>query len=143
MSGSSNALRAGFREVLNDPALLLIELAWQWSFGLIGIFVCAVSAFLLFGTVQFDRRSLEAMSAFTPWQTANELASTLVAAGPVLVRVMLLATLVLAFCWILLSSIGRRATLIRPRVGLAVSLRFCFAIQTVRAASALASIVAG
>jgi hypothetical protein len=142
MSESSNPLRTGFQEVLRDPALLLTELAWRWSFGLITIFVSLVSGFILFGTVQLNSRRLEAMSAFTPWQQANELASTLVAVGPLLVRVVIVAAFVLAFCWIVLSSIGRRATLARPGFALPVSFRFCLVIQSLRATCALGSIVA-
>ena len=34
---SRNTLTEGIREVFRDPALLLIEIGWRWTFGVIAV----------------------------------------------------------------------------------------------------------
>jgi hypothetical protein len=137
---SNNALREGFREVLRDPALLLIEVAWRWAFGTICIVVCAVLAIIATKNVSVSR--FASISQMNPWESAQTIASFLVALGAALLRAGLFAAVFLAFCWIVLSALGRRATLIRSGLGKGADLRGCFGIGTVRALLTLGAILA-
>ena len=138
----SNALRQGFRQVLQDPGLLLIEIAWRWTFGAIAVLVLLLSMFVLLGSVFVDPRRLEAASALTPLQMAQTVVATLTALGGALTRASLLAVFVLSICWILMSALGRRATLVRPALFPGATLRTCFAVSAVRAAVTLGAILA-
>ena len=137
---SNNALREGFREVLRDPALLLIEVAWRWAFGIICIVVCAVLAIMATKNVSASR--FASISQMNPWESAQTIASFLASLGAALLRAGLFAAVFLAFCWIILSALGRRATLLRSGLGKGADLRGCFGINTVRALLTLTAIFA-
>ena len=139
---AGNALRDGFREILSDPALLLIEIAWRWSFGLIALLVCAISGFLLLSGVTADPHRFESLVALNPWQLAQVLAASAAAIRFTLLRVSVAAGLILSLCWIVLSSVGRHASLARPALAPGVTLRACFAINAARALVTIASITA-
>jgi hypothetical protein len=139
---ASNALREGFMEVIRDPALLLIEIGWRWTFGAIAILVFTASAFFLLGSINFDPHRLESLTALNPWQLAHTLAGLLASVSVVLFRVAAVAGLLLAVCWTVLSAVGRYATLTRPALAPGASLRACLAISAARALVALAAILA-
>jgi len=139
---AGTALRDGFREVLNDPGLLLIEIAWRWSFGVIAFFVFALSVFLVLGGITGDPHRLEALVALSPWQLAQKLAASVAAIGLKLWRVTATAGLILSLSWIVLSSAGRHATLARHALAPGATLRACFALNAARAAITVASILA-
>jgi hypothetical protein len=138
----SNVLREGFLEVIRDPALLLIEIGWRWTFGAIAILVFTACAFFLLGSVNFDPHRLESLKALSPWQLAQVLSGLLASVSLVLFRVAAVASLLLAVSWTLLNAVGRYATLARPAFTPGASLRACFAISAARALAALAAILA-
>jgi len=139
---ASNVLREGFLEVIRDPALLLIEIGWRWTFGAIAILVFAASAFFLLGSINFDPHRLESLMALNPWQLARTLAGLLASVSAVLFRVAAVASFLLAVCWTILSALGRYVTLTRPALAPGASLRACLAISAARALVALAAILA-
>lgn len=138
----SNALRQGFREVLHDPGLLLIEIGWRLAFGAIAVLVCTLSVFVLLGSVSVDPHRLEAAAALTPLQLAQTVAASMGALGGALLRVLLLAAFVLTSCWIVMSALGRRATLVRPALFPGAGLRTCFVVSAIRALVTLGAILA-
>src|SRR5579859_5784427 len=101
---ATNPLRDGFRDVLNDPALLLIEIAWRCSFGLIAFFVCAAAGLLLLGRVNTDSHRFQGLVALGPWQLAQVLAASAAAIRFTLLRVSVAGGLILSLCWIVLSA---------------------------------------
>jgi hypothetical protein len=139
---ASNVLREGFLEVIRDPALLLIEIGWRWTFGAIAILVFTASAFFLLGRINFDPHRLESLTALNPWQLAYTLTGLLASVSAVLFRVAAVASLLLTFCWTVLSALGRYATLARPALAPGASMRGCLAISAARALVALAAILA-
>jgi hypothetical protein len=139
---SSNVLRQGFSEVLQDPSLLLIEIGWRWTFGAISILVVSASAFLLLKSIAFDPHQLESLTALSAWQLAQTLASSVATGTAVLFRLVAVSSFVLAVCWTVLSAVGRYATLARPALAPGASLRTCFAISSARALVTLAAILA-
>jgi hypothetical protein len=138
----TDPLREGFREVLRDPALLLIEIGWRWTFGAIAIVVLWLSVFAVLGNVPVDSRFLSTSSALSSWETAQSIAATAISLGRALVRVGIAASLFLALCWIVLNSLGRRATLARPALAPGASIRLCTAISVARAGVAFAALLA-
>lgn len=134
-------MREGFREVWRDPALLLIEIGWRWSFGVLSILVFTASLFLLLGSISLDSQRLESLTHLNPWQSAQMIAHWLSVVARQLLRIAISATLFLAFCWTCLSAVGRHATLTRPAFGYEPGLRSCLAISALRAALAMIAIV--
>lgn len=139
---ADNALRQAFREVLRDPALLLIELAWRWTFGVISAGVGLAVVFAVVGSVPFDAQRLRFLWISSPWQAAQSLWLTLFDLGRGFLRIGILAGLFLAACWVCLSAWGRYATLERPVLARGATLRACFGISAVRAAMTLAALIA-
>ncbi len=128
--------------MLRDPALLLIEIGWRWTFGAIAIVVLWLSVFAVLGNVPLDSRFLGTSSALSVWETAQSIASTAITLGRALVRVGITASVFLALCWIVLSSLGRRATLTRPALAPGADLRLCTASSVARAGVAFAAVLA-
>ena len=139
---STNVLRQGFSEVLRDPALLLIEIGWRWTFGAIAILVVWASAFFLLSSIAFAPHRLESLTALTAWQLAQTLASSIASGTAVLFWLVAVTSFVLAVCWTTLSAVGRYATLARGALAPGASLRTCFAISGARALVTLAAILA-
>ena len=139
---SNNALREGFREIARDPALLLIEVGWRWAFGIIAIVVCATVLIVSTKGIIVEPRSLESSSTMDPWRTAQSIAAFLLSMGGVLVRAVLLLTGILAFCWTILSSLGRRATVLRAALAPGADLRVCFKIHALRTLITLGALLA-
>jgi len=138
----TNPVREGFREVLRDPALLLIEIGWRWTFGAIAFFVLWLSVFAVLGNVPVDSRFFSTSSTLSVWETTQTIASTAISLGRALIRVGIAAGIFLALCWIVLNSLGRHATLARPALAPGANLRVCIAISVARAGIAFAAVLA-
>jgi len=134
-------LREGFREILRDPALLLIEIAWRWSFGIIGILVLTAVILLVLGSIRVDSQRLESLAHLNPWQSAQIIADSLRLVVHQLLRIAVSVTLFLAVCWTCLSAFGRYATLTRPGFQYKPQIRSCVAIHATRAAVSVSAIV--
>ncbi|HWC18014.1 MAG TPA: hypothetical protein VG498_13420 [Terriglobales bacterium] len=134
-------MRDGFREVLRDPTLLLIEIGWRWSFGILAILVFIASVFLVLGGISVDSQRLNALAGLNLWQLEQTIANSLVVVARQLLRIGITAILFLAFCWTCLSAFGRYATIMRPAFMYKPRLGSCFAISAVRAAVAVGAIV--
>jgi hypothetical protein len=139
---STNALRDGFREVLRDPGLLLFEVVWRWSFGILATVICIVLTVGATKSIPVDIRAGGSLIASDPVQTAQNLASALLSLGVVAVRTGTIAAVLLALCWTVLNAFGRRATLLRPALAPGANLRACFGIASVRALAALGALAA-
>ena len=137
----SNALREGFREVLEDPGLLLTEIAWRWTFGAIALLIFALSVFVLLDGVSVDPRRFEAAAALPPFQLAQTVAMTLIAWRGAILRVSLVDIFAVTVCWVAMSALGRRATLVRPALFPGASLWNCFVVSIARAALTLGAIL--
>ena len=139
---SRNQLLEGIREIGRDPALLLIEIGWRWSFGAIALLIAGFSLFLVLDSISVDPRRLQALAALNPLQLAQTLADSFASASAVLWRVTLSVGLVLTAIWVLFSALGRYATLTRSALTPGASLQVCLIVSLLRAAVTLASIAA-
>jgi hypothetical protein len=108
-----NPLTVGFRVVLRDPWLLLLEVAWRWSFGL------TAGGLLWLGWVRIarvlllsraDSHALQSHDAFLMAQAASHI---LVSLGMPVLRLAALLLSAISLLWILLSALGRTLVLRR------------------------------
>jgi hypothetical protein len=126
---AKNPLTYGFRAIRRDPALLLIEILWRWSFGAIAIFL--LLAFIAMRPDSFAAVDSVPWSSHDPLLIAQSLlpvAADLAARRSALAMGLLAAT---AF-WTLFGSLGRMLTLSRLEKG-EVSFRTMLALQFSRA----------
>lgn len=137
-----NGLFEGFREINRDPALLLIEVGWRWSFGAIAVLIAAFSAYLILDSIAFDPRRLQAMAALNPLQLAQYIVEGIASIHALLWRAALLMALVLSAIWVLFSALGRYAALARPALNPGASLPMCFVVSVLRAMVTLAGVIA-
>jgi len=138
---TSNALRDAFCELLQDPGLFLIEVAWRWTFGAAALLFVALSVFVLLGGVSVDPHRLDAAAALPPLQLAQNVATTLIALPGAILRVALVDIFALTVYWVAISALGRRATLMRPALFPGASLRTCFDVSTARACVTLGALL--
>jgi hypothetical protein len=96
---SRNGLGEGICEIGRDPALLIIEVGWRWSFGAIAILICAFATFLLLDSVTVDPRRLQAMAALNPLRLAQNIVEGIASLASVLLRIAFAVGLVLAAIW--------------------------------------------
>lgn len=139
---SRNGFFEGIREVGRDPALVIIEIGWRWSFGAIAVLIAAFSAYLILDRIALDPRRLQAMAALNPLQLAQYIVEGMASIHTLLWRVALLMGLVLSSIWILFSALGRYATLARPALNPGASLPMCFVVSALRAMLTLAGVIA-
>lgn len=139
---SRNTVLESIREIGRDPTLLLIEIGWRWSFGAIAILICGLSAFLILDRIKVEPSRLQAMAALNPLQLAQTIAEGLASVGAVLWRVTFLLGLILAAIWVLVSAVGRYASLLRPALFPGASLQVCLVVSAFRAMLMVASIAA-
>jgi len=139
---SRNGLFESFCEIGRDPALLLVEIGWRWSFGAIAVLIAAFSIYLIFDSIPFDPRRLQTMAALNPLQLAQNVVEGIASIHALLWRVALLMGLVLSAIWVLFSALGRYATLARPALNPGANLQVCFVVSVLRAILTLAAVTA-
>ena len=103
--------RAGWRLARENPKLVLIEVAWRWSFG-----VAALLLLLLAGVSALKRVSISdadgaVLRSFDPYKIANTVAALVVAYGKLLSVVLATLLFALVFLWMIAATWGRAATL--------------------------------
>lgn len=108
-----NPLASGFRAVLRDPKLLLIEVAWRWLFGL------TAGALLLFAWdwavagLRISRADLLALQSHDAFRMAQAALSVLHGVGPQLLKLAAAVLSAVSLLWIFLGALGRTLTLRR------------------------------
>jgi hypothetical protein len=126
---ANNPLTYGFRAIRRDPALLLIEILWRWSFG-------AVAIFLLLGFLAMRPETLDAgdtiqWSSHDPVLIAQSLLPMVIDLAPHWLALML-ALLALTAFWTVFGALGRMITLSRLEK-VRVSFRTIMSLQILRA----------
>lgn len=103
-------LREGFRLVLADPAVYLIELLWRWSFGLGALAVLFVSLRHVLDALILTDADEAMLASRSPQIVLNALAGLMEQVGPQLANVLMFALPTLAVLWCLAATIGRGLT---------------------------------
>ncbi len=118
MSIPFNPITSGFRTVRRNPVIVLTEVLWRWSFGMIAALVLFFSGIMLLGSVPATN------SATNAWRSHDPAMMALVALHVihVLGRKAVVAAMVLpasiTLLWAVLAALGRSITvkLLRPGV---------------------------
>ncbi len=139
---TSSASRAGFRAVHRQPAVLLAEIAWRWSWGAAALAVLAVSARAYLESLTVSNADLLALKSRVPTLVADALARLLAGSGATLARIAVVVVPALAILWMVAASVGRAATL-RALIPQAEKprLRTLLGVHFLRAAAALAAAI--
>ncbi len=141
---TKNPLTYGFRAVRRDPALLLVEVLWRWSFGAVALFLLLPFALLSGDFVAGDTAAWSSRDPVLMAQAFLHLPAGLEGQR---LRVAIGLLFAATTLWTLFGAVGRTVTLNRlERSG--VSFRSILALQSLRAfclwlvAAALAAIFA-
>ena len=108
-----NPLASGFRAVLRDPKLLLIEVAWRWLFGLTAGTVLLLGWGVAAGTIHVSRADSNALLSHDEFRMAQAALNIIAAVGPQLAKLAAVVVPVISLLWILLGAAGRTLTMRR------------------------------
>jgi len=132
-------LRDNLRRIQNEPALLVIEIAWRWLFGAAAFALLTFAFVRLQHAVVINSEEEELLSSMSPTLMAQAMVTILARALPVAARLAALIIPALLVLWIVAASVGR-ATVITRLLGPQSNLRWSgfIGVHIVRAASVLA-----
>ena len=94
-----------------DPALVVGEIAWRWTFGLIVLLVLAFGFMVYLSTLEVPAPALWLISTREPAAIAAAFLYVFRDSGWAATRISLIALPPLGILWIMIASIGRAATL--------------------------------
>ncbi|HZR29938.1 MAG TPA: hypothetical protein VFA71_14265 [Terriglobales bacterium] len=102
---------AGWRLARENPKLVLIEVAWRWSFGLATSLLLLLACVNTLKRVTISDADWAVLRSFDPYKMANTVAVLVVAYEKLLSLVLAVLLLTLAFLWMLAATWGRAATM--------------------------------
>jgi hypothetical protein len=113
MTKPANPLTHGFRAVLRDPTILLVEVVWRWCFGAVAFFLLFGSAMVLMNSATFSSNDAAAWRSRDPYLVAEALVRLYDAIGGKLLKIAAVVLPVITILWTALGSAGRIFTLSR------------------------------
>jgi hypothetical protein len=131
----------GFRTAFREPAIVLAELAWRWSFGLAALAVATGSLFAYLDTLPVSQVEVLALRGHPRWLIADTIGHILYG-GPRLERVAAIVLPSIVVLWVAAATIGRAATLkalLRRESSLALAPQL--GLNILRASVVLASLI--
>src|SRR5260370_23620791 len=132
MVNSSNPVSQSFRVVLRDPALLLTEIGWRWSFAAIAMLLVLMSSWSRVGSVKVSQAQAAGWRSKNPTAMAQALADVLVESGPAVLMQAAWVLPMITLLWLVFGAAGRATTL--NRLGKSkLSLRTALALHASRA----------
>jgi hypothetical protein len=121
------------------PSLLLLEVAWRWTFGIPALLLVYFEATRILAATSLDGLGLEQMTFTDPMAAAEALSAAASRLWPVVVGVAMWLAPLLAVAWCVASSIGRGLVLRRmvvtgllPRLAAKPATGAVIALQIVR-----------
>jgi hypothetical protein len=140
----NSPIRAGFAAVHNDPAIAVIEIAWRWTFGLIGTVFLLIGTRVFLSELKLSEGDEQALRGHDPTMIAAALMHVLQQGGVLQNFFGILAAVVIpsAIVWIIGATVGRAATLRRFLRSCPVNVRAIFALTTARVAVLAAAVLA-
>lgn len=142
MSGVS-LVRRGLRVAFREPAIVLAEIAWRWTFGLAALVLVTASAAAFLHTILVSNVELLALTSKTPVLIADALVHIFRGSGSRLLRIVVILTPALSLLWVVTASLGRAATL-KTLLGReeGPAMAPLFGLHFLRAALGLAALIA-
>ncbi|MGO9209611.1 MAG: hypothetical protein ACLPXM_21405 [Terriglobales bacterium] len=107
---SESPISRGFRTAFREPAIVLAEIAWRWSFGLAVLALAAGSLFAYLATLRVSRFELMALRGHPRLLIADAIGHML-HGGPRLVMAAAIVLPAIFVLWIAAATVGRAATL--------------------------------
>lgn len=106
-----SAINEGCRLVVRDPALLLAELAWRWSFGLSALVLVGVSVYEVQRAVVVSPTDELLLRSMQPLLVAQAWSHLVQQIWPLMARVAAVLLPALTLMWIAAATFGRAVTL--------------------------------
>lgn len=104
-------VRFGFRAVFRQPALILAEIAWRWSFGAAAWVLVVLSIRRILAGIDITEAEYLLARRSDVFLIADACARILYQALPAFIRAAFIIIPALAVIWILAATLGRAATL--------------------------------
>ena len=108
---TSSPTARGWRCVWYDPALVLGEIVWRWTFGLTVLLVLTLAVTVYLSTIEVPVAALWLISTREPAAIAAAVFCMLRNSGWAATRISLIALPPLGVLWIAAAAVGRAATL--------------------------------
>jgi len=107
---STAPVHQGFRAAFREPAIVLAEIAWRWSFSLAALALVAASLFAYLDTLRVSNLELRALRDNPRWLIADA-AGYILRGSPRLVGAAAIVLPAIFLLWIAAATVGRTATL--------------------------------
>jgi hypothetical protein len=107
---SSSPVTDGFRTTFREPAIVLAEIAWCWTFGLAALALAVASLFAYLDTIRISKVEILALHGQARWLSADAIAHILHSSAR-LVRAAAIVLPAIFVLWVAAATIGRAATL--------------------------------
>jgi len=107
---SQSPISEGFRRAFREPAIVLGEIAWRWSFGLAALVLVAASFFAYLDTLRAGNLELMALRGHPRWLIVDA-AGHILHGSPRLVMASAIVLPAIFVMWIAAATVGRAATL--------------------------------
>jgi len=108
---STSPIGEGFRRAFREPAIVLAEIAWRWSFG-IAAWALVITSFLAYlDTLSVTKAEMFLLRSRVPWLVADALGQIPRGSGPRLAVMSAILLVAISLIWIVLAGFGRAATL--------------------------------
>ena len=138
---SESPISEGFSRAMREPAIVLAEIAWRWTFGLAALAFAASSFFAYLSTLRVSNFELQALRGHPRWLIADAVGHILHDSTR-LVGAAAIALPAIFLMWIAIATVGRTATLKallrrEPTVALGPQ----FGLNFLRASVTLASLI--
>src|SRR5882724_1264007 len=138
-----NPITAGFRAVRRDPMILLTEILWRWSFGVIACLVLFFSALMLLGTVPVTGSVSNAWHSHDPALMAVVALHIIHVLGDKAIVAAIVLPISIALLWAILAALGRSVTIKRLRPAVTpLGFRSLLALHCLRALIAWLAVLA-
>jgi hypothetical protein len=108
---SPSPIQAGFRQAFREPAIVLAEIAWRWSFALAALAIVIASVVQYLDSVALSNLEWLALGSGTPWLIGKAVAQILRASASRLAIGLAILLPAIAILWTAAAGLGRTAIL--------------------------------
>ncbi len=106
-----NFIRAGFRTIRTNPALIFAEIAWRWAFGAAAWLLMIFTVRTILEGVDVSGVEIALARSNDAYLIADALVRVIVQVLPRFLGVMFIAIPLLAVIWVVAATIGRAVTI--------------------------------
>src|SRR5262249_35619598 len=112
-TATKNPIGQSFRMVLRDPAILLTEIGWRWSFGALATLILLLSSLSVLGSIHVSQTDRAAWRSNNPTLMAQAVAGVLTESRFCVLKPVVWVLPAVRLLWCVFSTAGRAATLNR------------------------------